>query len=109
MTKFVEQVTRLLEAERSLLMAGRLSDLADLADRKEALLAQAPACSVQDLEKLRDLAAANQRHLSAAQSGIRAAQRRLKEIHAISATSLGYDRHGQPTPGIEASRHDRRS
>ncbi|MEX1661485.1 flagellar protein FlgN [Thioclava sp. 15-R06ZXC-3] len=88
----------LLRLERDAIRAGDFSALIEIADRKEALIADLAGSSPARLDELRVIAADNQRLLAAALEGVRAAQRRLNAILSASKGFNAYDKSGQVKP-----------
>lgn len=86
----------LLEAERRMILEGRLMALGPLQDDKARLAervnaASAPAAAVARLHRL---AESNLTLLAAAREGLAAAQARLRELERLGQGGASYDRHG---------------
>lgn len=88
------QLEALLDHTRDALVAGDMAELADLAERVEALALALPQLDRPTAERLRQKADRNTRLLQAAQRGVRAARQRILEIHAGPMLST-YDVHGR--------------
>ena len=89
--------TQLLQAMQDMDTALRQGDFARLAD----LTLQLQGASLDlrqlggtDLQRLKRLAVQNERNLSAAQRGLRAARRRLAEVMSVARGFATYDRQG---------------
>ncbi len=77
----------LLERERSLILAGRLSDLARLAPLKESLIETISALrDPKALGRLKAAARRNEALLAAAATGVRSALNRVREIRGQAGT-----------------------
>jgi flagellar biosynthesis/type III secretory pathway chaperone len=87
---------RLLDEERALLLSGRLTEVASLADRKAQLLSDLPG-SPRGAPQYRRLRTAAQRTLdllAAAAAGLRDARARLTELRQSAGTLATYSPEG---------------
>ncbi|WP_068108401.1 hypothetical protein [Tropicimonas marinistellae] len=86
----IQNLNKLLDAERMLLMSGDLSSACDLTDRKEeliTLLGEAGGKPSTVLAQLQQKARRNHELLEASRAGLQAAQTRLAEVRR-AATQL---------------------
>ncbi len=111
--QLLEDVEGILDTERNLLRNGAFEGLADLAFRKEALIARIAdrkeTVPTARLERVRDKARVNLKLFAAAQRGLSAAQDRLDAIRRAAATMQSYDSQGRALAFVSAAaRHERR-
>jgi flagellar biosynthesis/type III secretory pathway chaperone len=87
---------RLLDEERALLLSGRLTEVATLADRKAQLLSDLPGSpgGTPQYRRLRTAAQRNLDLLDAAAAGVRDARVRLAELRQLSGTLATYSPEG---------------
>lgn len=104
MTNFsqtLEKLEGLLEVERHMIREGNFDKLDILAREKEAALAslevqgEDSAVLREQLARVSEIAARNQRLIGAALKGVRAAERRLEMIQRASKSLNSYDRLGR--------------
>lgn len=91
----IESLERLLDVERFAIRAGAFDGLVEIASRKEVLIDTLGGVDAETLARLRKKAEGNQRLLSAALKGVRAAQRRLDMIRRASRSLNSYDALGR--------------
>ncbi|PWR01421.1 hypothetical protein DKT77_17090 [Meridianimarinicoccus roseus] len=95
-----QDLSDLLTRERACLIGGRFEEIAELGQRKAALLENL-AARPGEAAALADLLArarANQRLAAAAAAGLRAAIRRLGEVERLGSGAGHYDRTGSRVP-----------
>ncbi|MXQ08186.1 hypothetical protein GQ651_10060 [Alphaproteobacteria bacterium GH1-50] len=88
-----QDVRRLLEEEQAILLAGRLSDLQGLSERKERLLRELSETDGDALKALAFLAERNARLLEAAGRGVKAALHQMRDARGGGALRT-YDQSG---------------
>ena len=105
----VADLLALLEAERRLILEGRLMALGPLQDDKERLVGRLGPGSIpaQAVARLQRLAASNLVLLGAARDGIAAAQVRLRELERLGRGGASYDHRGARVDGPPAAHHPR--
>ena len=84
-----------LDAVHAAILAGNISDLAQLTQTITDGVDHIAGARPQDMHRIRQKAARNTQCLQAAMKGIRAAQRRLAELRQASAGHVTYDQNGQ--------------
>ncbi|MER5173846.1 hypothetical protein [Thioclava sp. GXIMD2076] len=92
----VEELINLLRLERDVIRKAEFEALTALVARKEALLMQVKDFPAQKLKRAHEMSRQNQRLLSAALKGIRAAQIRLSAIQKAAHSFGSYDKSGRP-------------
>lgn len=103
-----QPVLALLENTRTALLSGDFQELSNLTLALEAALSEIGSMQGESLQAIRESAAENDRLLSAAAKGVRAAQRRAKDLTDQGRFST-YDIGGQRNqPGLAASSKARR-
>ncbi|MFB2532008.1 hypothetical protein ACEYYB_12000 [Paracoccus sp. p4-l81] len=102
-----------LQDERAALLSGDLARLTEVAARSQALVGSLVTVEAADLAVLAQEARHNRQLIEAAQAGIRAGQRRLRDISACHgggrAIGIGYDRGGRTISAAHAGRFERKS
>ncbi|WP_339108785.1 hypothetical protein [Thioclava sp. GXIMD4216] len=92
----IEELIDLLRIERDVIRKAEFDAMADIAARKESLLLQVKDIPAQKLRRAHEMSRQNQRLLSAALKGIRAAQIRLSAIQKAAHSFGSYDKSGRP-------------
>ena len=113
-SRLLKDIEDILDAERALLRGGRFEFLADLAARKEGLIARLAGMAIGEcapqLIRVRDKARLNLALFDAAQRGLKAAQNRLDEIRANARTFNTYDSSGRLSRvAAGSSQHEKRA
>ena len=91
----IEALTHALDAIHTALLAGRIDALAALADTITVNEPYLHGASPAQIRAIHDKSARNALCLQSAMKGIRAAQRRVAELHAARTGHATYDQHGQ--------------
>lgn len=91
-----ERLGALLEAERVALLAGDLVTVGELADQKDALVAEIDEGDSAELSKLAGPLARNAGLLAAARDGVTTVLTTLKQQRAARLTLSTYDSAGKP-------------
>ncbi len=91
----LDRLIDVLRLERDVIRGGDFEQLAGLADRKQAALADLAGVPARRLLRAQEMALENQRHLSAALKGVQAAQGRLQTILKAARGFNSYDDRGR--------------
>jgi flagellar biosynthesis/type III secretory pathway chaperone len=108
----LNEIESLLGAERNALLTGDFDALADLAERKEALIGQLAKtdAGAPTLRRLRARAERNAALLEASMRGLRGISRRLSEIRRANGPLQTYGQDGaQQTLGAPTGSFERRA
>lgn len=93
----IEQLKRLLETEKELLLSGELASVSKLVPEKEALARALEARKTAELAPLSALLQENGRLLTAAKSGVSQVLETLKQQRAARTSLSTYDATGAAT------------
>jgi hypothetical protein len=98
----MDDLDRLLDAQKAALLAGNLADLADLDRRLGQALADSGGLPAEALARLAHKAEENRGLIEASLAGVRAARRRVLAVVGARNGFASYDQSGRPvsvTPG----------
>jgi flagellar biosynthesis/type III secretory pathway chaperone len=92
-----DELLAILAEERACLMEGRLTSLAEIAERKTRLMAQVPttALSSADISLVATECQRNERLLLSALEGVRAAKARIQALRRVDGTFNCYTSEGR--------------